>query len=121
MFDQTNDAELFREAETLKNDGFKLKGNRWIKGKQAYLPLYEAKMLQDLRPSRRPTCVTDKANWVRQGQTDETSLVSIQNPEHLAMPRFWVDSDRSESAHLWSANVISSHSRTSRARRISER
>ena len=42
MFHQTNDAELFREAETLKGDGFKLKGNRWIKGKQVFLPLYEA-------------------------------------------------------------------------------
>ena len=36
MFHQTNDAELFREAGTLKADGFKLKGNRWIKGKKSF-------------------------------------------------------------------------------------
>ena len=56
MFHQTNDAELFREADTLKADGFKLKGNRWIKGKKVFLPVYEAKMLQDLRPSRGRRC-----------------------------------------------------------------
>jgi hypothetical protein len=90
MFHQTNDAELFREAVALKKDGCKLKGNRWIKGKQIYLPLYEAKMLQDF-DHRAADVVTDKANWVRQGQTEKTSLVSYANPEHVATPRFWVD------------------------------
>jgi hypothetical protein len=90
MFDQTNDAELFREADTLKADGLKLKGNRWIKGKKAFLPVYEAKMLQGF-DHRAADVVTDQSNWVRQGQTEKTSLVNYQNPEHLAMPRFWVD------------------------------
>ena len=89
MFDQTNDAELFREADALKADGFKLKGNRWIKGKRVFLPLYEAKMLQEY-DHRAADVVTDQANWVRQGQTQKRSLVSYQNPEQLAMPRFWV-------------------------------
>ena len=89
MFHQTNDAELFREADTLKADGFKLKGNRWIKGKKVFLPVYEAKMLQDY-DHRAADVVTDKSNWVRQGQTEKRSLVGYQNPEQLAMPRFWV-------------------------------
>ncbi len=71
MFHQTNDAELFREADTLKADGFKLKGNRWVKGKKVFLPLYEAKMLQDY-DHRAADVVTDKSNWVRQGQTEKT-------------------------------------------------
>ncbi|MCX7425217.1 MAG: N-6 DNA methylase [Planctomycetia bacterium] len=95
MFHQTNDAELFREADTLKADGFKLKGNRWIKGKKAFLPVYEAKVLQDY-DHRAADVVTDKSNWVRQGQTEKTSLVNCQNPEHLAMPRFWVDAHEVE-------------------------
>ncbi len=89
MFHQTNDAELFREADSLKADGFKLKGNRWIKGKKVFLPLYEAKMLQDY-DHRAADVVTDKSNWIRQGQTAKRSLVGYQNPEELAMPRFWV-------------------------------
>ena len=89
MFHQTSDAELFHEPETLKADGFKLKGNRWVKGKKVFLPLYEAKMLQDY-DHRAANIVTDRSNWVRQGQTEKTALVDYQNPEHLAMPRFWV-------------------------------
>jgi hypothetical protein len=92
MFDQTNDAERFREAETLKRDGFKLKGNRWVKGKQEYLPLYEAKMIQAY-DHRAAGVVTDQANWMRQGQTEATTLVKSQNPEYLAMPRFWITKD----------------------------
>jgi hypothetical protein len=95
IFDQTNDAELFREAETLKKDGFKLKGNHWTKRAGAsspprvMLPLYEAKMLQAY-DHRAADIVTDTTNWVRQGQTETTSLVNHQNPEHFAMPRFWI-------------------------------
>jgi len=95
MFHQTNDAELFREADTLKADGFKLKGNRWIKGERCFLPVYEAKMLQDY-DHRAADVVTNQSNWVRQGQTEKSSLVSYQNPEHLAMPRFWVDAHEVE-------------------------
>ncbi len=90
MFDQTNDAELFREADALKADGFKLKGNRWVKGKRTFLPLYEAKMVQAY-DHRAAGVVTEKSNWMRQGQTEKTTLVGYQNPEHMAMPRFWVD------------------------------
>ena len=89
MFHQTNDAELFREADTLKDEGFKLKGNRWVKGKKTFLPVYEAKMLQDY-DHRAADVVTDRSNWVRQGQTEKRTLVSYQNPEQLAMPRFWI-------------------------------
>ncbi len=90
MFDQTNDANLFRDAETLKADGYKLKGNRWIKGKSVFLPLYEAKMIQAY-DHRAASVVTDQANWLRQGQTDKTNLVEYQNPEYMVMPRFWID------------------------------
>ncbi len=89
MFHQTNDAELFIEPDKLKADGFKLKGNRWIKGKQIYLPLYEAKMFRPY-DHRFGTVFEDRANWVNQGQTNETTLVQHLNPEFLVLPRWWV-------------------------------
>ena len=46
-------------------------------------------MLQDY-DHRAADVVTDQSNWVRQGQTEKRSLVGYQNPEQLAMPRFWV-------------------------------
>ncbi len=82
MFHQTNDAELFCESDKLKTDGFKLDGNRWVKRKQLFLPVYEAKMLQAF-DHRAADVITDKSNWVRQGQTNKTSVVDYQNPEHF--------------------------------------
>ena len=90
MFHQTNDAELFREAETLEAEKFKQKGNSWVKGKQTYLPVYEAKMLQAY-DHRAASVVTEEGNWVRQGQTSKATLVEHTNPEYQAMPRFWVN------------------------------
>ena len=47
MFDQTNDAEHFVTGDKAKAAGYKLTGNQWVKGKQRYLPLFEAKMTRD--------------------------------------------------------------------------
>jgi hypothetical protein len=89
MFDQTNDAEHFRDAGWLKENGFKLSGNRWAKGKELYLPLYEAKMVQ-IFDHRAADVVVDADNWMRQGQTRDANLVEHANPEYLATPRAWV-------------------------------
>jgi hypothetical protein len=95
MFHQTNDAELFREPDALKKDGFKLKGNRWVKGKQTCLPVYEAKMIQAF-DHRAANVLTEKANWMRQGQTEKPSIVEYQNPEYLSLPRYWINSENVE-------------------------
>lgn len=89
MLDQTNDAELFRDAKTLEGEGFQLDGNRWVRRKEVYLPLYEAKMVQGY-DHRAASVIVQGTNWMRQGQTEETSLVYHQNPEFVAMSRFWV-------------------------------
>jgi hypothetical protein len=96
MFDQTNDAELFHTAEQLKSDGFKRSGPNWKKGKTVFLPLYEAKMIQ-LFDHSAASVVVDESNWMRQGQTDETSLVLHQNPEFSVEPRWWVDENSIDS------------------------
>ncbi len=90
MFDQTNDAELFHTAEQLEKKGLKLHGNRWTRGKQVYLPLYEAKMVQAY-DHRAASVVIEKENWFRQGQTEKTSLVAHQKPEFVAQPRWWAE------------------------------
>jgi len=88
MFHQTNDAELFHTAADLKKKGFEPAGAAWKKGKQKFLPLYEAKMVQAY-DHRAAGVVVDAANWMRQGQTRETTSVEHQNPEFAALPRWW--------------------------------
>jgi len=92
MFHQSSDAGLFHTAEQLKSDGFKRDGAIWKKRKQVFLPLYEAKMVQ-MFDHRAASVVVDESNWMRQGQTDQTSLVQHQNPEFTVEPRWWVNED----------------------------
>ncbi len=93
MFDQTNDAELFHTADQLKKLKYKRDGALWRKGKKTFLPLYEAKMVQ-MYDHRAAGVVVDETNWMRQGQTESTSLVSYQNPEFTVKPRWWVAADK---------------------------
>ena len=90
MFDQTNDAELFRTRGELRKMKAKQDGNLWKKGKRTFLPLYEAKMVQAF-DHRAASVVVESANWMRQGQTDTTSPVAHQNPEFVVQPRWWVE------------------------------
>jgi hypothetical protein len=89
MFHQTNDAELFHTAEQIAKMGFKLKGNRWVRKKEVFLPLYEAKMVQ-MYDHRAAGVIVDTDNWMRQGQTVATSVVSHQKQEFVPLPRWWV-------------------------------
>ena len=46
QFDMTNDSQLFRTAADLDADGFyRVEGNRWKKGEEMYLPLYQGRMI----------------------------------------------------------------------------
>ena len=92
MFDQTNDADLFKGADVLKKDRYRLDDNRWVRGKKTFLPLYEAKMVQAY-DHRAASVRVVESNWMRQGQTDEPTLVDRQNPEHVVMPRWWVEEE----------------------------
>ena len=90
MFHQTNDAELFKDPEELTKLGVRLEGNRWVGEGRTFLPLYEAKMVQAY-DHRAASVVLAEGNWVRQGQTESSSLVQHQNPEFVAQPRWWVE------------------------------
>ncbi len=90
MFDQTNDAEHFRTGQSLKSEGFKLAGNRWTRKTEAFLPLYEAKMIQAY-DHRAAGVRIEAGNWMRKTQTEDTTLVEHQNPEFVVQARYWVD------------------------------
>ncbi|MBS0261103.1 MAG: N-6 DNA methylase [Planctomycetes bacterium] len=89
IFHQTNDAELFCDAAQLKTRDFSPDRAYWRKGKTVYVPLYEAKMIQAY-DHRAASVIIDAGNWMRQGQTESTTLVDHQNPEFFAQPRWWV-------------------------------
>lgn len=95
MFDMTNDSKLFFTREQLESAGYILKGNRFLKEADLYLPLYEAKMIHqfDHRFSHSEQPVS--------GQRIRGSSVSINDEQHsdpfyFAMPRYWVSGNEVE-------------------------
>ncbi|MBL7214424.1 MAG: N-6 DNA methylase [Phycisphaerae bacterium] len=90
MFHQFFDAKLFQTLEQIKKKDFKRDGEKWKKGKQVLLPLYEAKMIQ-MYDHHAASVVIDETNWMRQGQTVTTSSAQHQNPEFIVEPRWWIE------------------------------
>ena len=95
QFDMTNDSHLFRTAEQLDNEGFyRVEGNRWKKGEELYLPLYEGKMVQAF-DHRAASVVVNPKNLNRPAQPQEATLSEHANTGWLPEPQFWI----SESEH----------------------
>ena len=90
QFDMTNDSHFFRSAPMLQRDGFyPVEGNRWKKGEELYLPLYEGKMV-GLYDHRTASVLVNPENLNRPGQPSLSTLKELKNPKFLPKPAFWV-------------------------------
>ena len=93
MLDMTNDSGLFRTAARLESNGFyPVEGNRWKRGDEMYLPLYEGKMVQAF-DHRAASVVVNPKNLNRPAQPRVTTVEKHSDPSWLPDPRFWVDED----------------------------
>ena len=91
QFDMTNDSHLFRTAAQLDEEGFyRVQGNRWKKGEELYLPLYEGKMVQAF-DHRAASIVINPNNLNRPAQPREAGLEEHCYTGWMAEPQFWVD------------------------------
>ena len=90
MFHMTNDSHLFRTAQQLEAGGFyPVHHNRWKRGGELYLPLYEGKMVQAF-DHRAAGVVVNPENLNRPAQPIETSPEEHANPDWLPKHQFWV-------------------------------
>ena len=93
MFDMTNDSALFQTAAELDADGFyRVAGNRWKKGEELCLPLYEGKMVQAF-DHRAASVVVNPNNLNRPAQPREATPEQHADPAWLPDPQFWVHAD----------------------------
>ena len=101
MFDMTNDSNLFRTTAQLEANGFyPVEGNRWKKGDELYLPLYEGKMVQAF--DHRAACViVNPENLNRPAQPVETTPGEYTDPNWVPDSQYWV----SESEGEWPDNL----------------
>ncbi len=90
MFHMANDSHLFRTAAELDDGGFyPVQGNRWKKGKEEYLPLYQGRMIW--RFDHRVNSVrVNPENIHNLYLSEEVSETQHADPSFLPLPRYWV-------------------------------
>jgi hypothetical protein len=87
LFNMTADSGLFRTREDLEGQGFRLVGNRFVRGEEVYLPLYEAKMFWHY-DHRFATFAGKDTRDVEPGEKED--------PAFLPLPRYWVPKEETE-------------------------
>lgn len=93
MFDMSNDSHLFKTASELHEMGFTLLGNRFKKGNELWLPLYESKMIWHYDHRFGTYAGVDSRTST---QTPTPSLEQYQDPNYLIEPWYWVESKEVE-------------------------
>ena len=88
-------SHLFRTAAQLEAEGFyPVQGNRWKRGEELYLSLYEGKMVQAY--DHRAASITNReGNLFRPGQPDRTLDEEHRDPSFSPRPRYWINQKES--------------------------
>ncbi|MCH7411113.1 hypothetical protein MM239_17040 [Belliella sp. DSM 111904] len=87
MFHMSNDSHLFKTESELRELGFTLMGNRFKKGEELWLPLYESKMIWHYDHRFGTYAGVDSRTST---QTPTPTLEQYQNPYYLIKPWYWV-------------------------------
>lgn len=91
MFHMTNDSALFRTSEELTGLGAsRVAHDRWTKGDQGWVPLYEGKMAQAF-DHRAASVTVNPLNLHRPGQPRAATPAEHADPSWLPEPQFWVE------------------------------
>ncbi len=90
IFNMTADSHLFRTADHLEEEGFyPVQGNRWKRGKELYLPLYQGRMIQHF--DHRASSVRVNPESTRNPYlSEETSDAQHRDPDFLPHSQYWV-------------------------------
>ena len=90
MFHMTNDSHLFRTAVQLDNEGFyPIDGNRWRRGEEVYLPLYQGRMIHQF-DHRANSVQVNPENTHNPYLSVEVSEAQHANPAFLPQSQYWV-------------------------------
>ncbi len=90
MLDMANSSHLFRTTSELQEEGFyPVQANRWKRGADHYVPLYEGKMTQAF-DHRAASVVVNRKNLHRPAQPRPATAEEHGDPYWLPTPQFWV-------------------------------
>ena len=90
LFNMTSDSHLFRTAAQLEDDGFyPVQGNRWKRGNELYLPLYQGRMIYHF--DHRANSVGFNPDSTRSPYVSvEVTDTQRADPNFLPNARYWV-------------------------------
>ena len=98
MFDMTNDSNLFRTAEQLDEEGFyPVEGNRWKKGEELYLPLYQGRMIWHFDHRANSVRVNPESTH-NPYLSEEVTQAQHADPNFLPQTQYWVPAHNVEAA-----------------------
>ena len=90
MFDMTNDSHLFRTATQLDSEGFyPVQGNRWKRGDDLYLPLYQGRMIHQF-DHRANSVVINPENTHNPYLSEEVTDEQHADPIFLPQSQYWI-------------------------------
>ena len=90
MFHMTNDSHLFRTATQLDSEGFyPVEGNRWRRGDELYLPLYQGRMIHQF-DHRANSVVINPENTHNPYLSEEVTDEQHADPIFLPQSQYWI-------------------------------
>ena len=93
LFNMTSDSHLFRTAAQLESAGFyPVQGNRWKRGDELYLPLYQGRMIWHF-DHRANSVLFNPASTHNPYLSEEVTDEQHANPNFVPQPRYWVSGD----------------------------
>ena len=93
LFNMSSDSHLFRTRAQMEQTGFALMGNRFVKGSEIYLPLYESKMIWHFDHRFGTYTGVDSRTST---QTPTPSQEQYKDPFYQILPWYWVTKDEVE-------------------------
>ncbi len=90
MLDMANDSHLFRTALELEADSYyPVQGNRWKKGGDLYLPMYQGRMIHQF-DHRANSVRVNRESTHNQYLSEEVSEIQHADPTFLPRTQYWV-------------------------------
>ena len=90
MFHMANDSHFFRTAEQLEAEGFyPVEGNRWKRGEELYLPLYQGRMIRQF-DHRANSVKYNPDNTINPYLSVAVTDAEHANPAFSPMTQYWV-------------------------------
>ena len=98
MLDMANDSQLFRTAAQLQSAGFyPVKGNRWKKGDELFVPLYQGRMIHQFDHRANSVRVNPESTH-NPYLSEEVTQAQHADSEYLPQSQYWVPIMEVESA-----------------------